>query len=69
MLARIRKAVVSGVIAGATGAIAVLAKAGNFDKVTVSQAIGAFVAAAAVAIWTTYRVPNAKPLAPYSPPK
>jgi RsiW-degrading membrane proteinase PrsW (M82 family) len=67
MLARIRKAVVSGVIAGATGAIAVLAKAGNFDKVTVSQAIGAFVAAGVVGVWTTWRVPNAKALAPYAP--
>jgi ABC-type uncharacterized transport system permease subunit len=67
MLARIRKAVVAGIVAGAGGAIAVLAKAGNFDKVTVSQALGAFIAAGAVAAWSTWRVPNAKPLAPYDP--
>jgi hypothetical protein len=59
MLARIRKAVVAGVIAGAGAAISVLAKGGGFDRDTVSQALGAFVAAAAVAVWATWRVPNA----------
>lgn len=59
MLARIRKAVVAGVIAGAGAAISLLAKGGGFDHDTVSQALGAFVAAAVVAAWATWRVPNA----------
>ena len=60
MLARIRKAAVAGITAGAAAAIAVLAKSGwHLDHVTVSQALGAFVTAAAAAGWATWRVPNA----------
>jgi hypothetical protein len=59
MLARIRKAVVAGFSAGLAAAIALLAKSGwSLDQTTVSQAIGAFVAAFAVAAWATWRVPN-----------
>jgi ABC-type transport system involved in cytochrome bd biosynthesis fused ATPase/permease subunit len=61
MFPRIRKAVVAGVTAGVAAAIALLAKSGwSLDQATVSQAVGAFVAAAAVAAWATWRVPNAK---------
>lgn len=60
MLARVRKAVVAGGIAGAGAAISVLAKGGNFDHATVSQALGAFVAVGVAAAWTTWRVPNAR---------
>ena len=60
MLARIRKAVVAGVGAGGAAAIALLAKSGwQLTSTNISQAIGAFVAAAAVAAWATWRVPNA----------
>jgi hypothetical protein len=59
MISRIRKAVMAGVTAGAGAAVAVLAKSGwHLDQATVSQALGAFVAAAAVAGWATWRVPN-----------
>lgn len=60
MLARIRKAVVAGVGAGGAAAIALLAKSGwQLTSTNISQAIGAFAAAAAVAAWATWRVPNA----------
>lgn len=66
MLARVRKAVVAGVTAGAAAAVSLLAKSGwSLDSTTISQAVGAFVAAAAVAAWATWRVPNAPVLAPY----
>jgi hypothetical protein len=59
MLAKIRKAAVAGVTAGAGAAVTVLAKSGwHLDQATVSQALGAFVAAAAVAAYATWRVPN-----------
>lgn len=56
---RIRKALIAGAGAGIAPAAAVLAKAEKFDSATISQAIGAFIAAAAVVGWATYRVPNA----------
>lgn len=60
MLARIRKAVVAGLSAGFAAAIALLAKSGwTIDQTNVTQAVGAFVAAFAVAAWATWRVPNA----------
>lgn len=61
MIARVRKALVAGAVAGLGAAIATLAKGGGFDHDTVSQALGAFAAAAAVAFWTTWRVRNAPP--------
>jgi ABC-type transport system involved in cytochrome bd biosynthesis fused ATPase/permease subunit len=68
MLARIRKAVIAGVTAGAAAAIALLAKSGwSLDQTTVVQALSAFVSAAAVAAWATWRVPNAPTAAPYQP--
>lgn len=57
-MARIRKAVVAGGSAGIAPAAAVLAKAEKFDSATISQAIGAFIATAAVVGWATWRVPN-----------
>lgn len=68
MLSRIRKAVVSGVAAGGAAALAVLAKSGwHLDQTTVTQALGAFVAAGVVAFLATWRVPNAVAPAPYQP--
>lgn len=68
MLARIRKAAIAGITAGAAAAIAVLAKSGwHLDQTTVTQALGAFVSAAAVAGWATWRVPNVPATAPYQP--
>ncbi len=58
MLARIRKAVIAGAGAGIAPAAAVLAKADKFDSATISQALGAFIAGAAVVGWATWRVPN-----------
>jgi drug/metabolite transporter (DMT)-like permease len=58
MLAYIRKAALAGLAAGVAGAAGVLAKGGGFDSATISQAVGAFVAAAAAAGWATWRVPN-----------
>jgi hypothetical protein len=60
VIARIRKAVIAGVTAGGGAALAVVAKSGwHLDQATVGQAIGAFAAAAAVAGWATWKVPNA----------
>jgi len=60
MLARVRKAVVAGLVAGTAPAVAILTKADRIDSASIGQALGAFVAAAAVAAWATWRVPNAK---------
>lgn len=60
MLARIRKAVVAGLGAGVAAAVPVFWKAGNANGDTISQALGAFVAAAALVGWATWRTPNAK---------
>lgn len=67
MLARVRKAAVAGVFAGASAFVGALAIAGAPTKDEVSKALGVAVVAAAGAIWTTWRVPNAKALAPYQP--
>jgi hypothetical protein len=69
MLARIRKAVTAGLGAGIAAAVALVAKAGwHFDNATLSQALGAFVAAAAAVGWATWATPkNAPALAPYAP--
>lgn len=67
MLARIRKAVIAGVAAGGAAAISLLAKSGwQLDSTNVSQAVGAFAVAFAVAAWATWRVPNA-PAGVYRP--
>jgi len=59
MLARIRKCVVAGVGAGVAAAVPVIWKSGNLDGAAVSQAIGAFFAAAVLVGWATWRAPNA----------
>lgn len=61
MLARIRKAIVAGAAAGLAATLAVEAKSGwHVDHATLGQDLGAFVAAAAVAAYATWRTPNAK---------
>ena len=61
MLARIRKAVTAGVTAGGAAAFTVLTKSGwHLDQTTITQALGAFVAAGALAGWATWKVPNAR---------
>lgn len=62
-MARIRKAVVAAIGAGVAAAVPVFWKAGNADGDTISQALGAFVAAAALVGWATWRAPN-KPALP-----
>lgn len=56
---KVRKAVIAGLGAGIVAALGVLLKAGRLDSVTVSQALGALVAAGASVGWATWRVPNA----------
>jgi hypothetical protein len=64
MLARIRKAVVAGLGAGVAAAVPVIWKSGKLDSATISQAVGAFVAAAALVGWATWRAPNTPALTP-----
>lgn len=62
MLARIRKSVLAGLgagIAAAAGIVGKAAETGTLGENTVQQAIGAFLAGAAVVGWATWRVPNA----------
>jgi len=58
-MARIRKAVVAAAGAGVAAAVPVIWKSGTLDSATISQAIGAFAAAAALVGWATWRAPNA----------
>jgi hypothetical protein len=58
-LARIRKALVAALGAGVAAAVPVIWKSGKLDGDTVSQAVGAFFAAAALVGWATWRAPNA----------
>jgi hypothetical protein len=58
-MARIRKALVAGFGAGLAAGVAVLAKAGNFDRDTLAQAAGAFIVAAVPVFWATYATRNA----------
>jgi hypothetical protein len=58
MLARVRKAIIAGLAAGLSVAVGALVAAGTLDQEQVSKAIGAGVAAAVVAGWATWRVPN-----------
>jgi uncharacterized membrane protein YjjB (DUF3815 family) len=58
MLARVRKAVTAGLGAGFAAGFGVLFEAGAPNRDQVSKAIGAFVVAAAVVGWATWRVPN-----------
>lgn len=63
MFAQIRKAVTAGFGAGLLAAASVIGKAaeaGTLDDTAVQQGIGAFIAAAAVVGWTTWRVKNAE---------
>lgn len=64
MLARIRKAVIAGLGAGVAAAVPVIWKSGKLDGASVSQAIGAFVAAAALVGWATWGARNAPALPP-----
>ncbi|WP_328465554.1 hypothetical protein OHA21_43890 [Actinoplanes sp. NBC_00393] len=62
MLARIRKAVIAGVGAGAAAVVAALVQSateGNVNRDEVSRAIGLGVAAAVSVGWAAWRVPNA----------
>lgn len=58
-LARIRKALVAALGAGVAAAVPVIWKSGKLDGDTVSQALGAFAAAAALVGWATWKAPNA----------
>lgn len=58
-MARIRKAVVAGVMAGVATAAGVVFKAGNLDRDTIGQALGAFVAAGVPVAIATYKTRNA----------
>jgi hypothetical protein len=58
MLARVRKAVIAGLSAGVSVAVGAIVTAGSLDREQVSKAIGAGVAAAVVAGWATWKVPN-----------
>lgn len=62
MLARIRKALVAGLGAGASAALGTLTIAGAPTRDDVQKAIGAGIVAVVVVGWATYRVPN-KPAA------
>jgi hypothetical protein len=59
VLARIRKAVTAGLAAGVSVGVGALVAAGTLDQDQISKAIGAGVAAAVLAGWATWRVPNA----------
>ena len=58
MVSRIRKAVIAGLSAGVSVAVGAIVAAGSLDREQVSKAIGAGVAAAVLAGWATWRVPN-----------
>lgn len=62
MLARIRKAAVAGVGAGAAAFIGALVVAGAPTKDEASKALGVAIVAAAGTAWTTWRVKNAPAL-------
>jgi hypothetical protein len=59
-LARVRKALIAALGAGMAAAVPVIWKSGTIDSTTISQAVGAFVAAAALVGWATWKAPNAK---------
>jgi len=59
MLARVRKAITAGLAAGVSVAVGAIVAAGTLDQDQISKAIGAGVAAAVLAGWATWRVPNA----------
>jgi electron transfer flavoprotein alpha/beta subunit len=63
-VARIRKALAAALAAGVTAALASLQAAGHVDSDTVTQAVGAGVAAALLAGIATYAAKNAPPLPP-----
>lgn len=57
-MARIRKAVIAALGAGVAAAVPVLWKSGTIDSTAISQAVGAFFAAAALVGWATWKAPN-----------
>lgn len=59
MIARVRKAVIAGVGAGAAAFVGALVVAGAPTKDEVSKALGVGLVAAVGTAWTTWRVPNA----------
>jgi hypothetical protein len=59
MLARIRKAITAGLAAGLSVAVGALVTAGSLDQDQIVKAVSAGVAAAIVAGWATWRIPNA----------
>lgn len=66
-MARIRKAAIAGIGAGASALIALLATNGlPNDADDVGRLAGAFLAGALPVAWATWKVPNAKPPAPYA---
>jgi hypothetical protein len=69
MLARIRKSIIAGLGAGIAAGIGALTIAGAPTKDEVSKALGVAIVAAVSVGWATWRAPNAKALAPYSPPR
>lgn len=66
MLARVRKAVMAGVMAGAGAGVALLLKDldGGLTSAEVGQVLGAALAVALPAAVATWRIPNAMPAVP-----
>lgn len=59
-MARVRKAVVAGLGAGVTAAVASIVQSGVMTQDEIMKAIGVGIAAAAATAWATYTVRNAK---------
>lgn len=69
MLARIKKAVVAGVGAGAGAALTHQVTIGwKTDSVNLGQTLGAFLAAGVPVGWATWKAKNAKPQSSYGRP-
>jgi hypothetical protein len=65
-MARIRKAVIAGVGAGLAAAVTLISTSGfPTDAESAGQLVGAFLAAGVPVGWAAWKVPNAKPAAPY----
>jgi len=60
MLARIKKAIVAGLGAGLTAAIASIAQSGAMTRAQIVKAVGVGVAAAIAVGWATYQAKNAQ---------
>lgn len=66
MLARVRKAITAGILAGISAAAGSIAVGGALTQAEISKAIGIGIGALVVTGWATYRVPNA-PMPPTPP--